>query len=99
MENNKTPHILSASSNLLGICFLIVTSLRVLHLAGSTYMDELATVALVLFMASCIFSFLSIRTINKKFSRLYETIADYIFLSGLFLLLIIALLFAFDLIH
>lgn len=99
MENNKTPHILSASSNLLGICFLIVTSLRVLHLTGSTYMDELATVALVLFMSSCIFSFLSIRSVNKKIAKLYETVADYIFLTGLVLLFLIALFFMLNILH
>jgi len=96
---NKTPHILTASSNLLGICFLIVTSLKVLHLNGGTYMDELATIALVLFMASCIFSFLSIRSKNKKYTGIYETIADYIFLTGLMSLFLIAIFFVLNLIH
>jgi len=31
--NQKAPHILNASSNLLGICFVVLTSLKLLNLA------------------------------------------------------------------
>jgi hypothetical protein len=32
-RNNKSPHILNASSNLLGICFVVLTSLKVLNIS------------------------------------------------------------------
>jgi hypothetical protein len=48
-KNDKSPHVLSASSNLLGLCFIVLTSLRVLHLDGKTIIDECTAAALVMF--------------------------------------------------
>jgi len=95
--NEKSSHILNASSNLLGICFILITSFRVLHLSNTTFFDELSVLALVLFMASCILSFLSIRSKSSK-SALYENIADGIFLSGLIVLFITTILYSFNVI-
>jgi hypothetical protein len=95
--NEKSSHILNASSNLLGICFILITSFRVLHLSSTTFFDELSVLALVLFMASCILSFLSIRSKSSK-SVLYENIADGIFLSGLIVLFITTILYSFNVI-
>ncbi|MCP9751909.1 hypothetical protein [Ferruginibacter sp. HRS2-29] len=95
--NEKSSHILNASSNLLGICFILITSFRVLHLSGTTFFDELSVLALVLFMASCILSFLSIRSKTNK-SILYENIADGIFLAGLIVLFITTILYSFNVI-
>src|SRR4051812_25153124 len=84
-ENNKSPHILNASSNLLGICFLVLTSLKILNFSEKTIIDELTTIAIILFMASCILSFLSIRGMDNK-STVFEKVADISFLIGLLLL-------------
>ena len=56
-ENNKAPHILNTSANLLGICFLVLTSLKVFNLSGTTFIDECTAVATLLFMTSSILSF------------------------------------------
>ncbi len=96
-KNDKSPHILNASSNLLGFCFIVLTSLRVLNLNGKTIIDELTSVAMILFMISSVLSFLSMR--NSKINRDYfEKIADIIFLTGLFFLFAITMLLTFDLI-
>jgi hypothetical protein len=95
--NQKAPHILNASSNLLGICFVILTSLKLLHVAKDTIIDEIATVDIVAFTASCLLSFLSLRSDSPGNHRL-EQIADIIFIAGISLLLVTALLFAFDII-
>ncbi len=97
-NNDKSPHILNASSNLLGLCFVVLTSLKVLNISGKTIIDELTTVAILFFMSSCILSFLSIRGNIKKSGRM-EKLADIFFLSGLTLLFITALLFSFDIIQ
>jgi hypothetical protein len=65
-QNDKSPHILNASSNLLGLCFVVLTSLKLFKISQKTFIDELTSVAIVLFMASCILSFLSIRGNIKK---------------------------------
>ena len=96
-DNDKSPHILNASSNLLGICFVVLTSLKLLKISGKTIIDEITTFAVVLFMLSCILSFLSIRGTLKS-SRKFEKIADYLFLGGLGLLFLTTILFAFNVI-
>ena len=96
--NDKSPHILNASSNLLGICFIVLTSLKVLDKAETTIIDEITIVAIVFFMTSCILSFLSIRNINRK-SIVLERMADIIFLAGLFLLFVTTILFSLNIIR
>ena len=99
MDDNrgKSSHILSASSNLLGICFILLTSLKLFNITSKTIIDEITLVAIVLFMSSCVLSFLSIRSKTNR-SEKYEKIADLIFLGGLFLLFITTVLFTFDVI-
>jgi hypothetical protein len=81
-ENDKSSHILNASSNLLGLCFIVLTPLKLFKISQKTFIDELTSAAIVLFMASCVLSFLSIRG-NIKRSGRFENIADYLFLIGL----------------
>jgi surface polysaccharide O-acyltransferase-like enzyme len=94
MRNDKAPHILNASSNLLGLCFVVLTSLKFLKLTDRTYIDETVAVALVFFMLSCILSFLSIRGNIKAGGRL-EALADYLFLGGMVILFVTAMLIIF----
>ena len=80
----KSSHILNASSNLLGFSMLIITSLKITKTSHNTYLDEFAGVACVLFACSSFLSFLAIRSRNEKMENRYEQIADYLFLSALF---------------
>lgn len=93
----KSPHILNASSNLLGICFIVLTSLKLLDKSEKTVIDEVTIVAIIFFMTSCIFSFLSIR--GMKSSERLEKIADFIFLGGLLLLFVTTILFSMNIIR
>jgi hypothetical protein len=97
MNDQKSPHILNASSNLLGLCFVVLTSLKILKLAEKTMIDEITAGTTILFMTSCILSFMSIRNSFNKSDQL-EKIADIIFLSGLGLLFITIILFSFNVI-
>ncbi|MCD0479772.1 MULTISPECIES: hypothetical protein [Chryseobacterium] len=80
----KSSHILNASSNLLGFSMLIITSLKITKTSHNTYLDEFAGVACVLFACSCFLSFMSIRSKKEKMENRYEQIADYLFLTALF---------------
>jgi len=91
--NNKSSHILSTSATLFGLCYVVFTSLKALKLDGNTVIDEFTAVSMVLFITSCLISFLSIR--GGKKSLLYERIADYLFLAGLFTLFIITIFIVF----
>lgn len=96
-HNERSPHILNASSNLLGLCFVVLTSLKLLNISNKTIIDELTTVAIILFMSSCILSFLSIRGNIIRYGK-YENIADYLFLAGILILFITTILFSFNII-
>jgi glucan phosphoethanolaminetransferase (alkaline phosphatase superfamily) len=85
-NNDKSSHILTTSSNLWGICFIVLTSLTILHLDGKTFIDEFTAVAIITFMISSVLSFLSMRSKNAKSER-YEKIATLFFCWDYFLYL------------
>jgi hypothetical protein len=97
LENRKSAHILNTSSNLLGLCFIVLTSLKVLKLKQTSMIDEFTAIATVSFMASSVLSFLSIRS-NSRLSEKYENIADYVFMTGLFVLFITTMVITFDIV-
>jgi len=94
-QKEKSSHILNTSSNLLGICFIVLTSLKLLNLDGKTLIDEFTAVAIFMFMVSSVLSFLSLRSKNGKSGR-YEKTADIIFPLGLFSLFIITMFVTFN---
>lgn len=96
-NNDKSPHVLNASSNLLGLCFVVLTSLKILNISNKTVIDELTTVATLFFMFSSILSFLSLRG-NLKRAQMLENIADYAFLGGLILIFVTTILFSLNII-
>jgi len=96
-ENEKAPHILNASSNLLGLCFVVLTSLRFLKLSQRTIIDKTDIVAIFFFMLSCILSFLSIRGSIKR-GGLFEWIADLLFIGGILVVFVTAILIVFNVI-
>lgn len=99
MERSKSQHILNTSSNLLGFCLVVLTSLKISRLSEVSRIDEMTGIASILLIASCLFSFLSIRTGKQKLAVKYESLADYIFIAGLFLVFVITFLVAFSLIY
>lgn len=97
-QDNKSPQILNSASNLLGFCFVVLTSIRFFKLSDTTIIDQVTAICFVLFMFSCLCAFLSIRSKTKR-ADLYETLADYSFLAGLIVIFVMTLLFLMELIH
>lgn len=95
---NKSPQILNSASNLLGFCFVVLTSIKFFKFSDVTVIDQLTAICFVLFMFSCLSAFLSIRSKTKR-AILYETLADYAFLAGLIMIFIMTILFIFQLIE
>ena len=95
-ENRKniSRHILPTSSNLLGLCFVILTFIKLSKLADETIIDESIGILIIFFLSSSVLSYISMRT-NLK-SELYEKIADSIFLTGLCLLTLVSLVVIFE---
>jgi uncharacterized membrane protein len=93
-KKNISRHILPTSANLLGLCFVILSFIRVSKLGNETIIDELTVIALVFFFCASFFSYVSMR--SERRSQLCEKIADSIFLIGLFFLSIGSVLVAFE---
>lgn len=98
MKEDKSPHILNTSANLMGFCFIVLTSVKISKLNESSFIDEGAALAIILFMTSCLLSFLAIRGTNLPSKKLEQT-ADILFLSGLIVLFITTMLIAFNIIQ
>jgi len=97
-KDNENPqisdHILQTSSNLLGICFVLLSLLKVNKLSSSTALDELLMLPILLFFSSSFLSYMSLRK-NKSPTK-YEIWADKIFIFGLLSITVISLTFVFE---
>jgi len=87
-------HILPTAANLLGICFILLSYIKIAKLAAETTIDESLGLVIVLFLFSSIFSYASMR--SYRHSEIYERIADIVFLIGLGFLTIVAILVLFQ---
>lgn len=96
--SNKTQHILNTSSNLLGFCLVVLTSLKISKVSELSKIDEITGLACILLIASCFFSFLSIRADKENIMIKYERIADNIFIVALLLVFVITFMVAFSII-
>jgi hypothetical protein len=83
---NRHPHILNASTNLLGICFVIIGSLKLTNMDPKSYSDEVAWVAACFLFFSTIFSYIGIRNGDPKIWQ--GRLAEGSFLMGVFSLMI-----------
>jgi hypothetical protein len=89
-------HILPTAANLLGLCFVILSFMKVTRLGLETIIDELVAVAIFIFLIACFLSYASIR--SSKRDDYYEKVADSIFMAGLLLLTIAALVIVFEIV-
>ncbi len=96
-KEDRSPHILNTSANLLGFCFIVLTSVKISKLEESTFIDEGASLAIIIFMSSSLLSFLAMQSKNIRSTKL-ESLADILFLCGLIVLFITTILIAFNVI-
>jgi hypothetical protein len=99
MSTKTSQHILGTAANLLGFCLVVITSLHITNEAQSSYIDEAASIVGTLLVFSCFFSFFSIKSLNTARQHQFEKIADYLFMSSLFGILLIILFLAFNFMH
>ncbi len=83
MANKTSQHILGTSTNLLGFCLFILTSLHITDKTENSLIDELTSIVALLLTISTVFSFVSIRTENKNREYKLELFADYLFFTSL----------------
>jgi uncharacterized membrane protein SirB2 len=95
-KKNISKHILPTSANLLGICFFLLSIIKISKVQAETIIDECIGVIIVIFLASSIFSYGSMRSSTRP--EFFEKIADVIFLIGLTFLTIMSLIIVFGVI-
>lgn len=78
---HRPPHILNASTNLLGICFVIITGLRLANANARSHADEVAWLAALCLFTAAITAYLAIR--NEGARAWQIRVADATFLLGL----------------
>lgn len=98
MKEPRAPHVLNASSNLIGICFLVITSLRFFSKSSLTIIDELSALAMVFFMTAALLSFLSLNRTEKR-GIVLERVASFFFLAGLIILFAVTMFLSLRLIN
>ena len=98
MKNKNNPplthHILPTSANLLGICFFVLSYVKMGEKADRTILDECVVIPIILFFIASFLSYMSMRSQNDK-PRI-EQMADMVFMAGLLSLSIIACILVFQ---
>jgi hypothetical protein len=93
---NVSKHILPTSSNLLGLCFILINFMKLwkMNKRVDLIIDRFVGISIVLFLVASVFSYMSMRSVKK--AAFYEMIADVVFLIGLFFVTIISLMITFE---
>jgi uncharacterized membrane protein SirB2 len=79
---HRPPYILSASTNLLGICFIIIiTGLKLANANARSYADEVAWLTAALLFVAALNAYLAIR--NEGARGWQARLADNAFLGGM----------------
>ncbi len=95
-EAQLSRYILAASGTMIGMCTTLVGLVKIVEgRIGPSRVDEYVAAIALLFLGSAIFSYLSIRNERHiRSSRPMGRIADVLFVTGLFCIVILVLLFA-----
>lgn len=95
-QKNVSKHILPTSSNLLGLCFILINLIKLWKMNKGIDMvvDKFTGISIVLFLIASVLSYMSMR--SDKNAIFYEKVADIVFLGGLAFMTIISLVIAFE---
>ncbi len=82
-NKNLSSHILQASASMVGVCVMIISIVKLLHLGLSVgrLIDKMLGLDNVLFLFSALLSYASMRT--ERLSYKLENLADALFMFGL----------------
>ena len=92
-EENISPHVFSVSAGMVGVCLTVISLINVGSAIRkvSTIGDDLIALNAVIFILSCYLSYSAMKTQKRKRRLLLEKAADRIFLSALFLTVVVCL--------
>lgn len=92
-ENKEIAHyVFSGSTTMIGVCITVIALFKAMNAGLQTYADEILGINILVFILATFFSYLSLRNTNRK----WEKIADYLFFTGLIILLIVGIMIIFS---
>lgn len=101
-ENNSNAeqiaiHIFSVSAGLVGVCLTVIGIFRAIGelKSFSTLGDNILAINALIFLASCIFAYSSLRSRNENKRHKLERIADILFIFGLSLMAVVCAIIAY----
>ncbi len=98
LEDDVSVHIFGVSAAMVGACLTVIGLFRLTDKLRniSSFGDEMLAVDAVVFLASCVFSYLALRARrNRRWVRI-ERVADLLFLCGLCLMAVVCALIAYE---
>lgn len=96
LEEDISIHIFSTSAAMVGVCLTVIGIFQIGKLKSiGSVSDKLLAVDAVAFLFSSIFSYMALRTQERR--QRIERIADSIFMGGLCLMAVICFLVAYEL--
>jgi hypothetical protein len=89
-------YILPTSATMVGACIMAVSIVRLMEISGkaSTIIDNILAVDGLVFLASAVFSYLSLRA--EREAQWLERFADMVFLGGLVLMVVASFMLAWE---
>jgi len=104
-ENNSNEHristlIFSVSAGLVGVCLTVIGIFRAIGelKSFSTIGDNILAIDALIFLASCMFAYSSMRSRDALKKHKLERIADILFIFGLSLMAVVCSIIAYTLI-
>lgn len=96
-ETQISIHIFSVSAALVGVCLTVIGIFRAIGelKSFSTFGDNVLAIDALIFLASCIFAYSSLRSTNLKKKHKLEKIADALFIFGLSLMAVVCTIIAY----
>jgi hypothetical protein len=84
-------HIFTASAALVGVCLTVISIVRsiIQQKDINRFVDDLLAVNAMMFLASCLLSYFSLRSRRVRRARGLENAADAVFLIALFGLVVV----------
>jgi hypothetical protein len=92
--------IFSTSAQLVGVCLTVIGLFRVVFELKNidSIADNLMAVDSLVFLGSCLLSYLALRSMKAERSLALEQAADLVFLAGLGMMVVVGALVAYELI-
>ena len=100
VRRDLAERIFSTSAQLVGVCLTVIGLFRVVFELKNinSIADNLMAIDALVFLGSCLLSYLALRSIRAERSLALEQAADLVFLAGLGMMVVVCALVAYELI-